>query len=76
MTKSDLDLVNSSENPNVVYFSKEKSLNCTIIGEILQKRLDIKAQMKGAKGEVRDQLEARQNAIKIFVNAIYGLSGA
>lgn len=35
ITKSDLELLKSSEIPNIVYFSKVPSINAIIIAEIL-----------------------------------------
>lgn len=43
VTNADLDLIKAVETPNIVYFSKVPSINATIIAEILQMRLDIKA---------------------------------
>ncbi len=45
-----MELITASESPNVVYFSKDTSLYATIVAEILQKRLDVKASMKGTNG--------------------------
>jgi DNA polymerase elongation subunit (family B) len=39
---------------------------------LLQLRLDLKKQVKGASGEERERLHAQQNVIKVVLNAIYG----
>lgn len=59
ITTKDTELIQASETPNIVYFSKDSSLYATIVAEILQKRLDVKASMKGTSGQVYDQLDAR-----------------
>ena len=59
-----------------MYFSKKQSIYAQTVAEILAKRLECKTAMKKASGLERDQLDAKQNAFKIFVNTIYGLSGA
>jgi DNA polymerase elongation subunit (family B) len=45
-THQELSLLESDQTPRTAYFSKTPSLYATIIAEILQKRLDVKAQMK------------------------------
>jgi hypothetical protein len=35
VTSADLDLIKSSETPNIVYFSREPSINAKIIAGIL-----------------------------------------
>jgi DNA polymerase elongation subunit (family B) len=39
---------------------------------LLQLRMELKKQAKGASGEERERLNAQQNVIKVVLNAIYG----
>jgi DNA polymerase elongation subunit (family B) len=69
------NLLNLDNNPKWVYFSKNSSLYALIVKQVLEQRLATKALMGKASTLEYEQLDARQNALKIMVNTIYGLSG-
>jgi len=47
----------------------------TILRELLDARLETKKQMKLASGQEYDNLDAKQNAMKILLNSFYGYAG-
>jgi DNA polymerase elongation subunit (family B) len=61
-----------------VYFSKKPSIYAGMIDDGLGRRLTTKGEMKGLDHDSLTyiRLDAKQNQQKVFINTIYGLSGA
>lgn len=68
----------SHESPNGARFVDKSAyvgFLPTILEDLLSTRKRVKAEMKSAKGDEKRTLDAKQHALKILANSIYGYTG-
>lgn len=61
---------------NVVVQVEGRSAMAEHVKELIERRLALKREAKLAKGEERERLQARQGALKIILNSIYGVNAS
>lgn len=61
---------------NVVVQVEGRSAMASQVLELIQHRLRLKREAKAATGEDRERLQARQSALKIILNSIYGVNAS
>jgi DNA polymerase elongation subunit (family B) len=65
-----------TRNWNVVVQVEGRSAMAAQVQELIQHRLKLKREAKQASGEERERLQARQSAVKIILNSIYGVNAS
>lgn len=61
---------------NVVVQVEGRSAMAAQVQELITHRLQLKKEAKQARGEDRERLQARQSALKIILNSIYGVNAS
>lgn len=61
---------------NVVVQVEGRSAMAAQVRDLIQHRLALKREAKAAQGEERERLQARQGALKIILNSIYGVNAS
>jgi DNA polymerase, archaea type len=61
---------------NVVVQVDGRSAMAAQVRDLIQHRMALKKEAKQAKGEDRERLQARQSALKIILNSIYGVNAS